>query len=159
MPKSWLLLSHSVGSDSAIPWIAAHQDSLSFTVSWSLLKLMSIESVMPFKHLIPCVPYSSCLPSFPASKGFPVSWLLASGGQSTTASASVLPVNIQSRFPYDWLVGSPFSPTYSQESSPRPQFKSISSSMFSFLYGSILTSTHDCWKNHNFDLDGSFLAK
>ena len=51
----------SVVSDSATPWTAAHQASLSFTMSWSLLKLMSIEAVMPSNHLILCCPFSSCL--------------------------------------------------------------------------------------------------
>ena len=72
----------------AIPWTAAHQASLSFTVSWSLLKLMPIESVMPFNHLIPVVPFSVCLQPFPALESFPMNWLFASGGQSIRASAS-----------------------------------------------------------------------
>ena len=50
------LFSHSVVSDSATPWTAAHQASLSFTFSQSLLKLMAIESVMPSSHLILCHP-------------------------------------------------------------------------------------------------------
>ena len=80
------------------PWTAAHQASLSFTISWSLLKLMSIKSVMPFNHLILCHP---CLQSFPASASFLMSQLFASGGQSirALASASVLPQNIQDWFP------------------------------------------------------------
>ena len=49
------------------------------------------------------------------------------------------------------LVGSPCSPRDSQESSPTPQFKSISSSALSFLYGPTLTSIHDYWKNYSFD--------
>ena len=49
------------------PWTAGHQASLSFTISWSLLKLMSIASVMPSNHLILCHPLSSCLQSFPVS--------------------------------------------------------------------------------------------
>ena len=49
------------------------------------------------------------------------------------------------------LVGSPCSPRDSQESSPTPQFKSINSSVLSFLYSSILTSIHDYWKNHSLD--------
>ena len=49
----------------------AHQASLSFTISWSLLQLMSIESVMPSNHLILCHPFSSCPQSFPASGSFP----------------------------------------------------------------------------------------
>ena len=51
-----LLFIHSVVSDSATSWIAACQASLSFTISWSLLKLMSIESVMPSNHLVLCRP-------------------------------------------------------------------------------------------------------
>ena len=49
------------------------------------------------------------------------------------------------------LVGSPCSPGDSQESSPTPQFKSINSSVLSFLYSPLLTSIHDYWKNHSFD--------
>ena len=49
------------------------------------------------------------------------------------------------------LVGSPYSPRGSQESSPTPQFKSISSSMLSFFCSTTLTSKHDYWKNHSFD--------
>ena len=49
------------------------------------------------------------------------------------------------------LVGSPCSPRDSQESSPTPQFQSISSSAFSFLYSPAVTSIHDYWKNHSFD--------
>ena len=84
----------------ATPWTAACQASLSITNSRSLLKLMSIESVMPSNHLILCHPL--LLPSvFPASGSFPVSQLFTSGGQSigASASASVLPVNIQGWFP------------------------------------------------------------
>ena len=84
-------------------WVAARQASLSITNSQSLFKLMSIESVMPSNHLIlsSVIPFSSCLQSFPASGSFPVSRLFTSGGQSigASASASVLPVNIQGRFP------------------------------------------------------------
>ena len=52
------------------PWTAAHQASLSFTDSWSLLKLMSIDSVMPSNHLILCCPFFSCPQSFPLSGSF-----------------------------------------------------------------------------------------
>ena len=71
------------------PWTTACQASLSFTISQSLIKLMSIESVIPFKHLILCIPFSPCLQSFPASGSFLMSQLLESGGQSIGASASV----------------------------------------------------------------------
>ena len=72
------------------------QASLSFTISQSLLKFTSTESMMPSNDLILCCPFSSCLQSFPASGSFPMSWLLASGGQmiGALASATVLPVNI-----------------------------------------------------------------
>ena len=52
----------------------------------------------------------------------------------------------------DWRVGSPCSPRDSQESSPTLQFKSINSSVLRFLYSPTLTSIHDYWKNHSFDL-------
>ena len=73
-----------------------------FTVSWSLLKLMSINSVMPSNSSSSVVPFSSCLQSFSASGSFlKISQLFSSGGQSigASASASVLPMNIQDRFP------------------------------------------------------------
>ena len=56
-------------------WILTHQAPLSFSISWSLLKLMSIESVMSSHHLILCCPFSSCPQSFPASGSFPMSQL------------------------------------------------------------------------------------
>ena len=83
------------------PWTAERQASLSITNSWSLLKLTSIELVMPSNHLILCRPFSSCLQSFPASGSFQMSQFFASGGQTivVSASASVLPKNIQDWFP------------------------------------------------------------
>ena len=87
------------------------------------------------------VPFSSCLQSFAASGSFPVSQFIASGGQSigVSASASVLPMNIQDWFPLGWA-GWISSPRDSQASSPTPQFKRINSSVLSFLYSSTLTS-------------------
>ena len=58
---------------------------------------------------------------------------------------------LRTDFLEDWLVGSPCSPRDFLKSFPIPQFKSISSSMLSFLYGPVLTSIHDYWKNHSFD--------
>ena len=83
------------------PWTAAHQASLSITNSWSLLKFISIRSVMPFNHHPRSSPSPPAFISFPASGSFPVSQLFASDGQSiaVSASASVLPVNIQDWFP------------------------------------------------------------
>ena len=66
----------------AIPWTAACQASLSITNSPNLLKLMSIESVMPSNHLILCCPLLLLLSIFPSSGSFPVSQFFASGGQS-----------------------------------------------------------------------------
>ena len=93
-----LLFSCSVSSDLATRWTAARQTSLSFTISLSLLKVMSIELMTPSNHLIP---FSSYPQSFPASGSFPMSPLFASGGQSigASASAAVLPMNIQEGFP------------------------------------------------------------
>ena len=76
----------------AIPWTAARQASLSITSSWSLLKLMSVESVMPSRHLILCHP--RLLPSvFPSIRE--MSQFFTPGGQSigVSASTSVLPMN------------------------------------------------------------------
>ena len=65
-----LLFSHSVMSDSVTSWTAARQASLSFTVSWSLLKLMSIRSVMPSSHLILCHPLLPLPSIFPSIRVF-----------------------------------------------------------------------------------------
>ena len=98
-------------------------------------------------------PFSSHLQSSAASGSFQMSQFFTSCGQSTgvSASASVLPMNIQGWFPLgfiqDWfLVGSSCSSRDSQESSPTPQFKSINSLAFSFLYSPTLTFIHDYWK-------------
>ena len=88
-----LLFSHSVVSNSETPWTAARQAPLSFTNSRSLLKLMSIESVMSTNHLSLCSPLLLLSSIFPSIRVF--SNELASCGQSIGASASVLPMNIQ----------------------------------------------------------------
>ena len=81
----------------ATPWTAARQASLSIINSWSLLKLMFIESVMPSNHLILCCPLLLQPSIFPRSGSFLMSQFFASGGQSigVSASALVLPMNIQ----------------------------------------------------------------
>ena len=85
----------------ATPWTAAGQSSLSFIISWNLLKLMSIELVMPSNHLILCHPLLLMPSNSPASASFSMSWLFSSGGQSigASASASLLPMYIQGWFP------------------------------------------------------------
>ena len=82
------------------PWTAACQASLSIKNSWSLLKLMSIESVVPSNHFILCSPFSSCLQSFPASGSFPVTEFFVSGSQSigVSVSASVPPMIFRTDF-------------------------------------------------------------
>ena len=77
-----------------------HPRLLSSTISWSSLKLMSIESVMLSNHLILSLLLFLCFQSFPASGYFPMSRLFASSGQSIRASASarVLAMNIQGQF-------------------------------------------------------------
>ena len=88
----------------ATPWTAACPASLSFTISQSLLKLMSIESLKPSSHLVLCFPFSSCPQSFPTSWSFLMNWLFTSGGQSigVSAAASVLPMVIQDWFSLGW---------------------------------------------------------
>ena len=79
------------------------QASLSITNSWSLLKLMSIESVMPSNHLILCHPLLLLPSIFPSIRVFPVSQFFKSGSQNigVSASASILPMNIQDWFPLE----------------------------------------------------------
>ena len=84
------------------PWTAARQASLSFTIFQSLLKLMSIESVMPSNHFVLCCPFLLLPSIFPSIRVFPVNQLFASGGQSIRASASVFPKSIQDWFPLGW---------------------------------------------------------
>ena len=88
----------------ATPWTAARQSSLSFTISQSLLKLMSIESVMPSNNLILCHPLLLLTSIFPSIRVLPVSRLFPSGGQriGVSASTSVLPMNNQDWFPLGW---------------------------------------------------------
>ena len=136
------------------PWRAAHQASLSIINCQSLLKLMSIESVMPSNHLTLCHPLL-LLPSIFHSI-------------SVFSNESVIHIrwpkywsfsfSISTSNEYSGLISKPgltglisLCPRDSQESSPTPQFKSINSSVLSFFYGPAFTSVHDYWKNHSFD--------
>ena len=136
------------------PWTTAHQTSLPFTIFWSLLKRMSIESVMPSNHLILCrslLLLPSIFPSiriFSSESALPIRWPKY---WSFSFSIQSFQWIFRVDFLQDWLVWSPCCPSDSQESSPAPQFKSINSSALSFLYGPTLTSVHDYWKNHSFD--------
>ena len=79
-------------------WTVAHQASLSFTIYLSLLKLVSIESVMPSNHLMLWCPLLLLLSIFHRSGSFPMYWLFKSGGWRIGASVSDLPMNIQGWF-------------------------------------------------------------
>ena len=138
----------------ATPRIAACQASLSITNSRSLLKLMSIESVMPSSHLILCRSLL-LLPPKPSQHQGPSQWV-----NSSNEVSRVLEFQLQHQFLQwtprtdllqDGLIGSSCSPRDSQESCPTPQFKSINFSAFSFLHSPTLTSIHDHWKNHSLD--------
>ena len=99
------------------------------------------------------IPFSSCLQSFPASGSFPISQLFASDGQSigASASASVLPMNIQDWFPLGWtgwipLQSKGLSRVFSNTTVQKHQLFSAQ-----FLYSPTLTSIHDHLKNHSLD--------
>ena len=137
----------------ATSWTAVCQAFLSFTNSWSLLKFLSIESMIPSNHLILCHPLL-LLPSIFSSIGsFPRSHFSASSGQSIGASAStsILPMNIQGWFPLGlsglisslskWL-----SRAFSSTTVQKHHFFRTQPSLWSNL-----TSIHDYWKNHSFD--------
>ena len=123
--------------------------SPSFSQSWSSLKLMLIKSWCHPTISSSVAPFSSCPQSLPAWGSFQMSQFFASGGQSigVSASTSVLPMNTKDWSPLGWIGWISFSPRDSQESSPTPQYKSINSSVLSFLYSPTLTSIHDHWKN------------
>ena len=112
------------------------------------------ESVMPSSHLILCRPLLLLPPIPPSITVFSnestlrVSWpKYWSFGFSIIPSKEIPGLNgLQ-----NGLVGSPCSPRDSQESSPTPQFKSINSSVLSFLHSPTLTSIHDYLKNHSLD--------
>ena len=135
------------------PWTAAHHASLSITNSQSLFKLMPIESVMPSNHHILCCPLlpPSIFPSFRVFSNelalhirWPKYWSFSFNISPSNEHPGLI------SFRMDWLDLLAVQGTL--ESSPIPQFKSINSSAFSFLYSPTLTSIHDYWKNHSLDL-------
>ena len=136
------------------PWTTAGQASLSITNSQSLLKLMSIELVMPFNHLILCHPLFLSPSIFPSIRVFsnksvlhirwPKYWSFSFNISSSSEYSGLISFRMD-------LVGSPCSPRDSQESSPIPQLKSINSSALRFPYCPTLTSIHDYCENHSFD--------
>ena len=135
------------------PRTAAHQASLSITSPQSLLKLMSIELVLPSNCLIFCHSLLLLPSIFPSIRVFsnksalhirwPKHW--------SFSFRSVPPMNIHDWFPLGWTGWISLQSKEPQESSPTPSFKSINSSVLSFLYDPTLTSMHDHWKNHSLD--------
>ena len=136
----------------ATPWPAAHLTSLSFTISRSLFKSMSIESVM-LSNLChqrtlssSVTSFSSCPHSYLASGSLPMSWLLALSDQSIRASVSVLPMNIYDLFPLRLtglisLLSKGLSRVFSNTTIQKCHTLALS-----LLFGSILTSVNDHWK-------------
>ena len=137
----------------ATPWTPALQASLSFTISWSLLRLVSLELVKPSNHLILCCPLLFLPSIFPSIKVFSNESTLqqVTKGLELQLQHQSLQLIFRTDFLYDWLVWSPCNPRDSQESSPIPQFKGINSLALSLLSGSTLISIYDYWKNHSFD--------
>ena len=138
--------------NSVIPWTAAHQTFLSIMSSQSLLKLMSIEMLMPSIISSSVIPFSTHLQSSPTSGSFIMSQFFPSGGQSigVSATASVLPKNIQDCFPLGWtgwisLQSKGLSTVFSNTKVQKHQFFGAQ------LYSPTLTSIHDYWKNHGLD--------
>ena len=137
----------------ATPWTTAHQASLFFTISVSLLKLMHIESVMPSNHLILCHPLLLLPSLFLSIMSFLVSQLFASGGQSTeaSASASVLPMTSQGWFPLGLtglisLLSKELSRVFFNTTVWKHQFFSTQPSLWSSSH-----IIHEYWKHHSFD--------
>ena len=135
----------------AIPWTAARQAFLSITNSQSLLKLMSIELVMTSNHLILCRTLLIPLSIFPSIRVFQMSQFFTSGAQSigVSASASVLPKNIQDWLPLGWtgwvpLQSKGLSRVFSNTTVQKHQF-------FGAQLSLQFTSMHDHWKNHSLD--------
>ena len=137
----------------AIPWIPEHHAFLSITNYWSLLKLMSIESVMTSRHLILCHPLLLLPPILPNIRVFSnESTLHIRWPKYWSFSFIISPFKEHPgliSFRMDWLDLLAVQGTI--KSSPIPQFKSISSSVLSFLHSPTLASIHDHWKNHSLD--------
>ena len=138
----------------ATPWSSAGQASLSIANSQSMLKLMSIELVMPSSHLILCRPLLLPPSIFPSIRVFsnesvlrmrwPKYWNFSFSISSSNEHSGLI------SFKMDWLDLLAVQGTL-KEPSPTPQFTRIHSLVLSFLYSPTLTSIHDYWKSHSFD--------
>ena len=140
-------------SDSANPWTAECHASLSFIISWSLLKFMFTELVMPFNHFILSQPLLCLLSVFPSIEIFSYELVLCIKWPKywsfRISASNEFSEMISSRI--DWFDIS-CCPRDFQESSPAPQFKSINSLSLSPPYGPTLTPVHDL---HNYWKDQS----
>ena len=141
-------------SDSATSWTAACQAPLSLTISWSLLKCMFIESVMPSNHLILCHPFFLLPSIFPSIRVFSNdSALRIRWPKNWSFSFRISPSNEYSRlisFRIDWFDLLAVQGTLKS----LLQHHNLKASIFlvlSLLYGSTLAPIHDYWKNHSFD--------
>ena len=141
--------SRSVVSDSATPWTAARQASLSITNSQSLPKFMCIELVMPSNHLILCSPLLLLPSIFPSIRVF-FKWLssLHHMAKYWSFSFSISRSNEHPgliSFGMDWL------DLLAVQGTLKSLLQHHSSKALSFLYSTTLTSIHDNWKNHSLD--------
>ena len=137
----------SVAKLCSIPWTTAHPTSLSFTISLSLLKLMSIESVIPSNHLILCCPLLLLPSVFPSIRVF--SSESALGIRWTKYWNFSFSISLSNE--YSGLISFRIEWFDLLESSPAPQFESINSLTHYLFCGPTLKSVNDCWKNHSFD--------
>ena len=135
------------------PWTTALQASLSITNSQSLPKLMPIELVMLYSHLILCCPLLLPPSMFPRIRVFQMSQLFTSSVQSigVSTSTSVLPMNTQDWSPLGWTVwislqSKGLSRVFSNTTIQKHQFFWRSA-----FFSPTLTSIHDYWKNHSLD--------
>ena len=133
--------------DCSTPGLPVHHQLLEFTQT----HVYHVGDAIQPSH--PVVPFSFCLQSFPASGSFPMSQFFASGGHSTgvSASAAVIPMNIQDWFPLGWtgwisLQSKGLASVVSNTTVQKHQFFALN-----FLYSSTLTFIHDYWKNHSLD--------
>ena len=135
----WLLLLSCVGLF-ATPWTAAHQASLSFIVSWSLLNSCPLSQWCHSTISSSVALFSSCPQSFPASASF-LSQLFASGGQSIGASASASVLPMKGWFPLEWTgLISLLSKGTLKSLLQHHSIESINSSVLSLLYGPALSA-------------------
>ena len=132
------------------PWTAACQASLSITNSRSLLKLMSIKSVMPSNHFVLCLPLLLPLSIFPSIRVFSSESVLFRWPKCWSLSFNISPSNEHSgliSFRIDYFDLLAIQGTL--KSSLAPQLESINSSALSLLYGPNLIPIYDLWKNHS----------